>query len=160
MSQALITDLKSRIKSSDVDLHSLGIMTGFARKEVLDLEGLESDLNKIRKRKPSDEILSDPNILQMLVELRKLVERSNELTGYRDPELRIEYHCPTDKYGRCSFSLHWMTDYHPGHPDGEYRWAETAQMFFANPRDHRFPLPEDLPWKDARVKRDTRRWTQ
>lgn len=56
---------------------------------------------------------------------------------------RIEYHSLTDEWGRCHFSLHWMADYHPGHPDGEYRRAERGQHFNADPRSYGFPKPED-----------------
>ena len=54
---------------------------------------------------------------------------------------RIEYHGKTDSYGKCSFTLYWMADYHPGHPDGESGWRERGQCFHADPRDYGFPLP-------------------
>jgi hypothetical protein len=57
---------------------------------------------------------------------------------------RIEFHSNSDKQGRCHFSLHWMADYHPGDPDGEYRWAERAQHFRCDPRTHGFNRPEDV----------------
>lgn len=39
-----------------------------------------------------------------------------------------------DDMGRCSFTLFWFADYHPGHPKGEHRHAERAQCFFADPK--------------------------
>lgn len=69
------------------------------------------------------------------------------LNDYADrkkrPVTRIEYHSKTDRLGRCSFTLYWMADYHPGHPDGEYRTAERGQCFFADPLKHGHPRPED-----------------
>lgn len=56
--------------------------------------------------------------------------------------MRIEYHSKSDAFGRCTFSLIWMADYHPGHPEGEYRRAERGQVFFADPRKHGFPGPK------------------
>jgi hypothetical protein len=58
--------------------------------------------------------------------------------------MRIEYHTLPDKYNKCAFTLYWMADYHPGHPDGEYRTAERGQVFYADPREHGFPLPIPL----------------
>lgn len=60
---------------------------------------------------------------------------------------RIEYHSPTDEKGECSFSLFWMADYHPGHPQGEHRTAERGQCFRADPRKYGHPLPEDVKQK-------------
>lgn len=57
--------------------------------------------------------------------------------------MRIEYHSKSNDSGHCSFSLHWMADYHPGHPLGENRVAERGQQFHGDPRDHGFPRPED-----------------
>lgn len=57
---------------------------------------------------------------------------------------RIEYHSKSDSLGRCSFSLHWMADYHPGHPDGEYQRRERAQTFFADPLKFGHQRPEDV----------------
>jgi len=56
---------------------------------------------------------------------------------------RIEYQSATDKLGRCKFTLFWMANYHPGDPAGEHRLAERAQVFFADPREYGFPLPEE-----------------
>ena len=51
-----------------------------------------------------------------------------------NPIHRIEYHdTGSDDYGRRRFTVFWMADYHPGHPDGEYRTAERGQGFFADP---------------------------
>ena len=58
---------------------------------------------------------------------------------------RIEYRSKTDKWGRCSFTLYWMADYTPGHPEGEYVRRERAQCFHADPLDYGFPRPEQVP---------------
>ena len=50
------------------------------------------------------------------------------------PYTRIEIHSGPDRQGRYFHTRFWMADYHPGHPDGEYRRAERAQVFNA-------PLP-------------------
>jgi hypothetical protein len=59
---------------------------------------------------------------------------------------RIELHRGPDSLGRYSYSKHWWTDYHPGHPAGEYGWRERGQHFFCKPQ------PEDhwLPQEDKR----------
>ena len=57
---------------------------------------------------------------------------------------RIEYHGKPDSHNRCHFSLHWWTDYHPGDPDGEHRWAERGQHFFADPHDYGYPRPDEI----------------
>ena len=56
---------------------------------------------------------------------------------------RIEYHGKSDTQGRCSFSLHWMAEYHPGDPQGEYRLAERGQHFFGDPTKRGYPSPEE-----------------
>lgn len=43
---------------------------------------------------------------------------------------RIEVYRGPDSLDRYTYGLFWMANYHPGHPDGEYRWAERAQIFF------------------------------
>jgi len=48
---------------------------------------------------------------------------------------RIEIHSWPDDKGRYSHTRFWMTDYKPGHPDGEYKVREIGQVFFG-------PLPE------------------
>ena len=59
--------------------------------------------------------------------------------------MRIEYITHTsDKLGRCMFFLHWMANYHPGDPAGEYRTTERGQCFFADPREHGFPRPDEV----------------
>lgn len=60
---------------------------------------------------------------------------------------RIEYHSASDRLGRCSFSLHWMTDYIPGHPEGEHVRRERGQCYFADPREHGYPRPEEAKTK-------------
>jgi len=54
---------------------------------------------------------------------------------------RIEYHGPLDKDNRCRFSLHWMDNYFPGHPEGEDVRRERGQHFFADPRTYGHSLP-------------------
>jgi len=39
--------------------------------------------------------------------------------GKNNIEILIE--SGPDSQGRYSFTIRWMADYHPGHPDGEYR---------------------------------------
>lgn len=50
------------------------------------------------------------------------------------PEFRGEIHSGPDSLGRYSYTLYWMADYHPGHPEGEYRRAERGQCFFTQLR--------------------------
>lgn len=38
-----------------------------------------------------------------------------------------------DSLGRWHYAVYWVSDYHPGHPDGEHRIAIRGQNFFANP---------------------------
>lgn len=40
---------------------------------------------------------------------------------------RVVLYSGPDSQGRYHYSCHWMVDYHPGHPDGEYRTAERGQ---------------------------------
>ena len=46
-------------------------------------------------------------------------------------DTQIEYHGPTDTHGRCHFSLRWIDDYFPGHPEGEHVRRERGQHFHA-----------------------------
>ena len=48
-------------------------------------------------------------------------------------QTRIEYHDGPDSFGNYTFTVYWLAEYHPGHPDGEYRLAERGQVFHANP---------------------------
>jgi hypothetical protein len=57
--------------------------------------------------------------------------------------MRIQYLSKSDNKGRCEFWLFWMADYHPGDPAGEHRLAERGQIYFADPREHGFPRPEE-----------------
>ena len=54
------------------------------------------------------------------------------------PPHRIEIRGEPDALGRRSYTLFWMADYHPGHPEGESGWRERGQCFFAVP-------PTDVP---------------
>jgi hypothetical protein len=47
--------------------------------------------------------------------------------------MRGELYSGPDDRGRYHYALFWMADYHPGHPDGEYRHAERGQHFFGVP---------------------------
>ena len=67
------------------------------------------------------------------------------------PGERIEYDSGSDKDGRCSFTLYWMADYHPGHPQGEHRRAERGQVFHGDPRAYGYPRPEDATEADRKV---------
>lgn len=60
------------------------------------------------------------------------------------PKSRIEYNSKSDERGRCSFTLYRWANYHPGDPEGEYRKAERAQCYHADPRDHGHLRPEDV----------------
>ncbi len=51
---------------------------------------------------------------------------------------RVEVHSGPDSRGRYVHTRFWMADYHPGHPGGEHRMAERAQVFNA-------PLPSGVP---------------
>jgi hypothetical protein len=44
---------------------------------------------------------------------------------------RIAVHRGPDERGRYVYTRFWIADYHPGHPDGEYRRAERGQVFHA-----------------------------
>jgi len=58
--------------------------------------------------------------------------------------MRIEYFSKSDRLGRCHFSLSWVEDYIPGHPDGEYvPGRERGQHFYADPHRYNFPRPEE-----------------
>jgi hypothetical protein len=56
---------------------------------------------------------------------------------------RIELHKGPDSLGRYSYSKHWWTDYHPGHPDGEYGWRERGQNFFGKIEHEDLWLPQE-----------------
>jgi len=45
-----------------------------------------------------------------------------------DPQ-RVEIHGEPDEEGKQHWSLHWLADYHPGHPDGEHGIRERGQHF-------------------------------
>lgn len=65
---------------------------------------------------------------------------------------RIEYHGPTDRNGRCHFSLRWSDDYFPGHPEGEHVRRERGQQYHADPRKYGHVRPEE---REGGVKRET-----
>ena len=58
-------------------------------------------------------------------------------------DTQIEYHGPTDTHGRCHFSLRWIDDYFPGHPEGEHVRRERGQQFNADPRKYGHLRPEE-----------------
>lgn len=58
-------------------------------------------------------------------------------------DTQIEYHGPTDTHGRCHFSLRWIDDYFPGHPEGEHVRRERGQQFHADPRKFGHLRPEE-----------------
>ncbi len=49
---------------------------------------------------------------------------------------RGEIHSSPNKEGKYSHTRFWMADYHPGHPEGEDRWAERGQCFLAELPPH------------------------
>jgi hypothetical protein len=55
---------------------------------------------------------------------------------------RCVIHSGPDRQGRYQYTLFWMADYHPGHPDGEHRLAERGQVFLGVP-PHHVPLSRD-----------------
>jgi len=56
----------------------------------------------------------------------------------------IKYHGNSGADGRSHFSLYWMDDYFPGHPEGEYICRERGQHFHADPREYGHLRPEDV----------------
>ena len=56
---------------------------------------------------------------------------------------RCEIYDGPDARGRYHYALFWMAGYHPGHPAGEYRWAERGQHFFGQPPDD---VPQTRVW--------------
>ena len=46
-----------------------------------------------------------------------------------------------DHQGQYGYVLHWMADYHPGDPRGEYRHAKRGQVFHKVPPDWVRALP-------------------
>jgi len=45
----------------------------------------------------------------------------------------IDVHGGLDSFGRASFTVYWLTDYHPGHPAGETGIDIRGQVYFADP---------------------------
>lgn len=60
---------------------------------------------------------------------------------------RIEVYEGPNREGNYHFALFWMADYHPGHPDGEYRTAERGQHFLAPLKGY-----DNVPMVDRRGK--------
>jgi hypothetical protein len=56
-----------------------------------------------------------------------------------DDERRIDIHEGPYQDGTYMYTLYWMAEYHPGHPEGEYRRAERGQVFRGNPDQHGVP---------------------
>lgn len=54
-------------------------------------------------------------------------------TTTRLPGPWIEKVSGPDRAGRFSYFVHWLDDYHPGHPEGEHRLGLRGQIFFADP---------------------------
>ena len=53
---------------------------------------------------------------------------------------RIKIISGPDRLGRYMWFAYWMSDYHPGHPDGEHRWAERGQVSSGIPSERDIPL--------------------
>ena len=53
---------------------------------------------------------------------------------------RVEIISGPDRLGRYMWFTYWMAGYHPGHPDGEHRWAERGQVSSGIPREQEVPL--------------------
>lgn len=45
----------------------------------------------------------------------------------------IEITSGRNSEGKCAYNLHWLADYHPGHPEGEHRLGIRSQGYFADP---------------------------
>lgn len=66
--------------------------------------------------------------------LRTVAEVEAERAKRRVEFTRIEFHDDgPDHLGRRRYTLFWMADYHPGHPDGEHGRRERGQCFHADP---------------------------
>lgn len=65
---------------------------------------------------------------------------------------RVEVYSDPDARGRCHFAIMWVSDYHPGHPDGEYVTRERGQHYFGVPRDRFKPTDKDQPMRKANWK--------
>jgi hypothetical protein len=63
--------------------------------------------------------------------------------GWKYSVHRIEVWEGADREGRCRFTKFWLADYHPGHPEGESRLAERAQVFHARLLHEELPLLVD-----------------
>ena len=58
-------------------------------------------------------------------------------------KIRCEVYEGPDAQGRYSYALFWMTNYHPGQPDGEHGWKERGQHFYGK-------LPQNIKFVDKR----------
>jgi hypothetical protein len=58
------------------------------------------------------------------MEFERLIQRPDGEEGEG-----VIVHNGPDLHGTYLFTNIWMSDYHPGHPDGEYRHALRAQVF-------------------------------
>ena len=54
----------------------------------------------------------------------------------RVTKCRIEYSSAVDQFGKRTFTLFWLADYHPGHPKGEHQCAERGQGYYGIPEEH------------------------
>lgn len=49
----------------------------------------------------------------------------------------IDMESGIDDRGRARFTLYWVADYQPGHPDGEQRRVIRGQCFYADPTPYK-----------------------
>lgn len=59
-------------------------------------------------------------------------------------EIKVDYFSLSDSLGRCHYNVSWWADYHPGHPDGEYRRAKRGQCRWGDPKTSGYPSPEEV----------------
>jgi len=62
------------------------------------------------------------------------------------PIHRVEVYAGPNRGGEYHYAIFWMADYHPGHPEGEYRIAERGQHYLASLDS----IPKDIKWEDKR----------
>jgi len=60
----------------------------------------------------------------MIVPVGEFIQRP-----YREEGEGVLIHEGPDRHGRWLYTETWMSNYHPGHPDGENRHALRAQVF-------------------------------
>lgn len=75
---------------------------------------------------------------------RVLPEPLDAESTKRHETLRMEVHEGPDSHGRYHYSLHFMDDFFPGHPEGECVVRERGQHFFGLLPDISIKRTKDL----------------